>query len=31
LITEDMEHGQQIDALMIIDPFAESPEILGRP
>lgn len=31
LITEDMQHGQEIDALMIIDPFVESPEILGHP
>jgi predicted nucleic acid-binding protein len=30
LITEDMQHGQEIDSLAIVDPFLESPAIIGK-
>jgi predicted nucleic acid-binding protein len=31
LITEDLQHGQEIDELTIINPFRESSKILGHP
>jgi predicted nucleic acid-binding protein len=29
LLTEDLQHGQQIDSVRIVNPFAEGPEVQG--
>ena len=31
LLTEDLQHGQQIDGVRIVNPFIEGPETLGAP
>jgi predicted nucleic acid-binding protein len=31
LLTEDMQHGQQIDSVQIINPFLAGPELLDSP
>lgn len=31
LLTEDLQHNQQIDSLTIINPFITGPEVLGTP
>ena len=31
LITEDMQHGQKVNTVTIIDPFRESPALLAHP
>jgi predicted nucleic acid-binding protein len=30
LITEDLQHGREIDGVTIVDPFVETPQILAR-
>jgi predicted nucleic acid-binding protein len=31
LLTEDLQHGQQIDGVRIVNPFVTGPEILDKP
>ncbi len=31
LLTEDLQHGQQIDGVRIVNPFIAGPQLLGQP